>query len=187
MTFTSTTIRKLRALGLDQDTFDRVLEIFEEAKEAKPKKKGSAADRQERATRLPDDWALPEEWKQWALRIGLQPREVVREAISFKNYWSNCVGAKGMKLKWDLTWQTWCRRMLERSGRQPIEPDSNGGAAVPEGPQTFTDATWQAVARRYKSTGQWNRDWGPGPGEPGCRMPDKFRSRNLPVENEMGP
>ena len=45
MTFTSTTIRKLRALGLDQETFDKVLEIFEEAKESKPKKKGGAADR----------------------------------------------------------------------------------------------------------------------------------------------
>jgi hypothetical protein len=175
MTFTSTTIRKLRALNLDQDTFDKVLEIFEEAREAKPKKKGCAADRQDRATRLPDDWALPEDWKQWALRIGLQPREVVREAISFKSYWLNCAGEKGRKLVWKLTWQTWCRRMLERAGRQPIEPDAISAAVPVEGPQTFTDATWRAIAKRYQSTGQWNASsWGPSPEMMDCLMPERY-------------
>jgi len=172
MMFTSTTIRKLRALGLDQEVFDKVLEIFEEATLSKPKKKGCAADRQERATRLPDDWVLPEDWKQWALRIGLQPREVQREATSFKNYWLNCAGPKGMKLKWDLTWQTWCRRMLERAGRQPIEPDAISAAAPAEGPQTFTDATWRAIAKRIKAGAQWNPAWGPGPERMDCLMPD---------------
>lgn len=178
MTFTSATIRKLRALGLDQATFDAVLEIFEEARESKPKRKGDAADRAARATRLPTDWLLSEELKKWALDLGLQPREVVREAISFRNYWLNCAGAKGLKLDWDLTWMTWCRRMLERAGRQPIETDPTagpaGGAAPASGPETFTDATWRAIAKRYKSTGIWNPDYGPSPGRMDCRMPDAY-------------
>jgi len=174
MTFTRTTLQRLRALNLGQEIEDAILAIFEEATLSKPKKKGGAADRAERATRLPDDWVMPEEWKQWALGIGLHPREVVREAISFKNYWSNCAGAKGMKLKWDLTWQTWCRRMLERAGRQPIEPDTPGGAAPAEGPQTFTDATWRAIAKRIKAGAQWNPEWGPPPGRMDCLMPDQY-------------
>lgn len=175
MTFTSTTIRKLRALNLEQDIFDRVLEIFEDAKEAKPKKKGGAADREERTTRLPGDWVLPEDWRQWALGIGLQPREVVREAVSFKNYWLNCAGAKGLKLKWNLTWQTWCRRMLERAGRQPIEPEMSGAApALAEGPEAFTDATWRAIAKRVKGGAPWNPDWGPPPDRMDCKMPDVY-------------
>lgn len=175
MTFTSTTIKKLRALGLDQETFDAVLLIFEEAKEAKPKKKGNAADREMRATRLPDDWVLPTEWKEWALRIGLQPREVVREAAGFKSYWLNCAGGKGLKLRWELTWQVWCRRTLERAGRQPIEPETPGGAVpLAEGPDAFTDATWRAIAKRYKSGAPWNPEWGPPPDRMDCKMPDAY-------------
>lgn len=174
MTFTSTTIRKLRELGLDQETFDRILEIFEEAKEAKPKKNGSAADREARGTRLAEDWQLAPEWREWALAIGLQPREVVREAISFKTYWLNCAGAKGLKLKWNLTWQTWCRRMLERAGRQPIEPETSGGVALAAGPEAFTDRTWQAIAKRIKAGGPWNPEWGPPPGRMDCQMPVEY-------------
>lgn len=175
MTFTSTTIRRLRALNLEEPIFEAVLQIFEDAREAKVQKKGCAADRAVRATRLPDDWVLPEDWKQWALRIGVQPREVVREAISFKSYWLNCVGAKGQKLKWDLTWQTWCRRMLERAGRAPIEPETPGGAApLAEGPQAFTDATWRAIAKRYKAGTPWNPEWGPAPDRMDCKMPDAY-------------
>jgi len=186
MTFTSTTIRKLRALNLEQDIFDRVLQIFEEAKEAKPKKKGSAADRVERGTRLPDDWNLPLEYRQWAQSIGLGSYEINREATKFKNYWLNQANGKGIKLRWDLTWQNWCLGMLERAGRQPIQPTTHYSVGMIEQDE-YSDETWQAIARRYKTTGNWNAGWGPGPGEPGCRMPDKYKSRNSLVENEMGP
>lgn len=173
MTFTSVTIRKLRALNLEEPIFEAVLQIFEDAREAKVQKKGCAADRAVRATRLPDDWILPEEMKQWALRIGMQPREVVREAIAFKSYWLNCAGPRGQKLKWDLTWQTWCRRMLERAGRQPIDPET-ASAALVEGPEAFTDATWKAIAKRYRATGQWNPEWGAPPDRMDCKMPDAY-------------
>jgi hypothetical protein len=178
MTFTSTTIRKLRALGLEQTVFDAVLEIFEEARESKPKKVTSEAKRTSVGTRLPEDWSLPAEWREWAQNIGLQPREVNREATAFKNYWLNCADPKGKKLRWDLTWQTWCRRMLERLGREPLVIAADGGGSAPpaaNGPEAFTDATWQAIAKRFKSTGQWNSDsWGPPPGRMDCRMPDAY-------------
>lgn len=173
MTFTSTTIRKLRALGLDQATFDAVLLIFEDAKEAKAKKPGNVADRAARGTRLAEDWALPAAWSEWAAAVGLRGAEISREATKFKNYWLNQPGAKGIKLKWDLTWQNWCLGMLERAGRVPLAP--KGSTAIPaEGPEMFTDATWQAIAKRYKSTGQWNPAWGPGPGRMDCQMPDTY-------------
>ena len=121
---------------------------------------------------MPDDWVLPEDWRQWALRIGLQPREVVREATSFKNYWLNCPGQKGVKLRWDLTFQTWCRRMLERAGRQPIEAEIIDAVPVEAGPAAFTDATWRAIAKRYRSSNTWNPAWGPPPDRMDCLMPD---------------
>jgi len=176
MTFTTTTLRKLRALGLDQATFDAVLEIFEDAQQSKPKKKGCAADRAERATRLPEDWALPAEYSDAAQKMGLRPTEISREAMKFKNYWLNQAGAKGLKLAWPRTWSNWCISMLERAGRTPILPEisPNGSGGASEGPEAFTDATWAAISRRFKRTGQWNPAYGPEPGRMDCKMPEAY-------------
>lgn len=173
MPFTSTTIKKLRELNLPQTTFDKILEIFEDAQLSKPRKKGDAADRKERGTRLPDDWILPAEWRQWSVELGMRPHEADREGRNFKSYWLNCVGAKGIKLKWKLTWETWCRRTLERQGRPMNEP----GAPTPapaDGPDSFNDATWAAISKRWKSSGQWSPEWGPNPSRMDCRMPEKY-------------
>lgn len=175
MTFTRATLTKLRALNLPQETADAILEIFEEAQLSKPKKKGCVADRVARGTRLPDDWILPTEWRQWAISLGMRPNEVDREARGFKSYWLNVVGAKGLKLKWDLTWQTWCRRTLERWGRPMNDPETAKPEVSTTGPEHFTDSTWRAIARRYKSSGQWNSDeWGPPPGRMDCQMPVEY-------------
>lgn len=184
MTFTTSTLRKLRALNLGQDIEDQILAIFEEAREAK--KKGCAADRQERGTRLPADWVLPKAWGDWSLSVGMRRTEVLKEATKFKNYWLNAAGAKGIKLKWDLTWQNWCLGMLERAGREPIQSNLNAPATSLE-QECYSDETWEMIARRFKTTGNWNPGWGPGPSEPGCRMPDKFRGRYVSVDYEMGP
>lgn len=177
MTFTTTTLRKLRALGLDDATFDAVLEIFEDAQQSKPKKKGGADDRAARGTRLPEDWRLPPELQKYALDIGLKPREVQIEERKFRDYWIQQPGQKGIKITWAGTWRNWCLSMLERAGRAPILPESgpNGSGGVSEGPETFTDATWAAIAKRFKATGQWNStSWGPEPGRMDCQMPETF-------------
>lgn len=185
MTFTSTTIRKLRALNLEETIFEKVLEIFEEAKEVK--KKGSAADRKERGTRLPADWVLPKSWGDWSLSIGMHRSEIVREATKFKNYWLNAAGAKGIKLKWDLTWQNWCLGMLERAGREVIQAKVHFPAGGLEQDQ-YSSETWEAIVRRFKSTGNWNPGWGPSPSEIGCKMPARFLSLCTSQANsEMGP
>lgn len=176
MTFTVTTIKKLRAIGLDQATVDKVLEIFEEARLAKPQKKGCAADRAARGTRLQEDWVLPVEWREWAVRLGLRPHEADREARGFKSYWLNVAGPRGLKLKWNLTWQTWCRRMLERAGRPMNDPDAvpNGGSGSQGGPSGFTSETWQAIAKRHKAGAPWSPDWGPAPDRMDCQMPAEY-------------
>lgn len=172
MTFTVTTIKKLRALGLDEPTVDRVLEIFEEAKQAKPKK-GGAADREARGTRLPETWVIPTDWMERAKAMGMSTNEANREAAKFKNYWTNQPGQKGIKLTWPRTWDNWCISMLERAGRQPVLASDTPKSA--EGPEAFTDATWRAIAKRYKSSGQqWSPDWGPPPSSMGCLMPVEY-------------
>lgn len=174
MTFTRTTLQRLRALNLGQEIEDKILEIFEEANLSKPRKKGDKADRQERGTRLAEDWALPAEWRAWALQIGLQPFEVDREARKFHRWALNAKGDKGIKLRWDLTWQNWCEKMLSDAGRQPLAVNGTAPAAPAGGPETFTDATWRAIAKRVKSGATWNPAWGPPPDRMDCQMPDGY-------------
>jgi len=179
MTFTRTTLQRLRALNLGQEMEDAILAIFEEATLSKPKKKGCAADRQERGTRLADNWVLPDEWRKWALNIGLRPFEVDREARQLHRWALNAKGDKGIKLRWDLTWQNWCEKTLKDAGRQPMVVNGTGPAAPAEGPQTFTDATWRAIAKRYKATGLWNPSYGPSPDCMDCLMPDELISAEV--------
>lgn len=63
-------------------------------------------------SRLPDDWRLPEDWKTWALEIrpDWSPQGVVRESISFRDYWISAAGSKAVKRNWLATWRTWIRR-----------------------------------------------------------------------------
>ncbi len=174
MTFTVATIKKLRALGLDEPTVERVLEIFEEARVAKSTAKGSAVDRQARGTRLPEDWQLPPEWRDWALAVGLRQHEINREETKFKNYWLNAAGAKGLKLKWKLTWENWCISTLERAGRTPNPPPGAPSAPTAGSPDGFDEATWAAISKRFKGGAPWSPDWGPPPNSMGCLMPVQY-------------
>jgi uncharacterized protein YdaU (DUF1376 family) len=60
------------------------------------------------ATRLSEDWQLPDEWAIWAKqeRPDLNPNKV---ADSFKDYWIAQPSAKGKKTNWQATWRNWVR------------------------------------------------------------------------------
>lgn len=62
-----------------------------------------------RASRLPEDWALPEDWKSWALSAKPNWPEawVQRTADDFRDYW--LAAPKGTKLDWLATWRKWVR------------------------------------------------------------------------------
>ena len=59
-------------------------------------------------TRLPEDWTLPNEWRQWA--EGERP-DVDVEALgdSFRDFWVSKPGKDGRKLDWLATWRNWVR------------------------------------------------------------------------------
>lgn len=65
-----------------------------------------------RATRLPADWVLPDEWADWAK--GERPDlDLMTTAAGFHDYWRAKAGKDGRKLDWQATWRNWVRN--ERS------------------------------------------------------------------------
>ena len=91
-----------------------------------------------RGSRLPNDWELPEDWRQWTLCNCpvSTPEAVDREALIFANYWQSLAGQKATKTDWRKTWQNWTMRTFA-SG--PVRP-----------PRTFArpDDSWQERRRQ---------------------------------------
>lgn len=65
-----------------------------------------------RASRLPTDWVLPDDWRQWA-RAERSDMDLDRAAASFADYWHGKAGKDGRKADWAATWRNWVRN--ERS------------------------------------------------------------------------
>jgi hypothetical protein len=58
-----------------------------------------------RATRLPEDWRLPAEWKQWAVDgHHLNPEAVVKASLRFRDHFLGAPGRHGTKTNWLATW-----------------------------------------------------------------------------------
>ncbi|MCL1512452.1 hypothetical protein DTI93_08650 [Parasaccharibacter sp. TMW 2.1884] len=64
-----------------------------------------------RGHRLPDDWHPSPELIDYANERNLNPQ---REAEDFRDYWHSKPGAGGVKLDWNATFRTWCRRSADR-------------------------------------------------------------------------
>lgn len=72
----------------------------------------------QRGSRLPADWALPPEWREDALTLGLPWNRIDRTADSFRDYWLAAAGSKGVKQDWRATWRNWVRREAEGGGNR---------------------------------------------------------------------
>ena len=85
-----------------------------------PKPEGlapSPKSKRDRGTRLPDDWVLPSEWRQWAReRRGWSDAEISEEAEIFANYWQAKSGSGACHTSWAKTWKNWVIRSHRPSG-----------------------------------------------------------------------
>lgn len=86
-----------------------------------------------RASRLPENWEPDIEF---AISLGLSRSEALAEATKFREWWPAQPGQKGVKLDWDLTWKTWCRKAVEDRTSRPrsTSPPQPGGS-----PKTFDE------------------------------------------------
>jgi len=78
-------------------------------------------------SRLPDDWAPPEDWLAWA-RAEKPGINALQEADKFRDYWHGVAGAKGRKANWHSTWRNWIRNARVGNG---FTGYSNNGSSEP--------------------------------------------------------
>lgn len=74
-----------------------------------------------RGTRLPEDWILPPEWRDWALQEQptWTPEHCEQVAASFRDYWIAKAGVNATKRDWFATWRNWVRREGPMRGADP--------------------------------------------------------------------
>lgn len=78
-----------------------------------------------RASRLAQDWVLPDEWEAWAkeARPDLDVKDV---ADRFKDFWVAKAGKDGSKLDWQATWRNWVRN-TKAQGFAPARQSTHSG------------------------------------------------------------
>lgn len=69
--------------------------------------------------RLPDDFAMPSEWIDWAMeKRGWTRAETIEEAECFTRYWQ-AKGRDAAKRSWKKTWQNWAVSSRRQGSRNP--------------------------------------------------------------------
>ncbi|RKR44565.1 helix-turn-helix domain-containing protein [Paraburkholderia sp. BL17N1] len=83
------------------------------------------------ASRLSEDWTLPDEWRLWALedtdvnRAAKWSDDHVRAvAQRFRDYWIAQPDSRGLRLDWFATWRNWCR---DSKAAMPVARKGSGG------------------------------------------------------------
>lgn len=104
---------------------------------------GTTSRGAKRATRIPDDWSISQDLRDWAVDQGYTPEFVVAENAKFVDYWRGIPGQKGTKLDWPGTWRNWIRRAVENQPRQ---------SRTPADPVGRLERTLQRVAQRENNT-----------------------------------
>jgi hypothetical protein len=147
-------------------------------KEEKKSAPAGAAD-DAKGTRLPKNWQLPTEYRDWALKeIQITPEHVEREASQFRDYWVGLPSAKGRKADWFATWRNWVRR--NHSDRQASDGHHASGVKRPA-PYWWRDRperacnlppeVWRSAVSNF-ANGTWPIETlGPPPGAEGCLIP----------------
>lgn len=99
-------------------------EGVDDASQAAPDASPSAPARL--GSRLPNDWTLPAEWREWALQAQptWSPEHAGKVADSFKDFWIGKAGKDGRKADWEATWRNWVRREQPMRGQARPPADS---------------------------------------------------------------
>jgi hypothetical protein len=113
---------KLLGAGYDGASSKRVAEEEQEEHGKKTSSSSSrtpsAAAKETKGTRIPDDFTVTDAMKKWAAEN--VPRiSWPRETTKFVNHWKSKAGRDATKVKWDLAWQNWLLNADDHLGPAP--------------------------------------------------------------------
>jgi len=112
----------------------------------KKKEKEESVVSRKRATRLTEDWKIPDEWLQEAVQAGMSLQQAANEAERMKN-WS--MGSKnGVKLDWRATWRNWFKDKILNTPTQKPFGTTNGRRGIVD---AFFDSETRRTADEQRS------------------------------------
>jgi len=126
--------------------------IFQlDVKEKKESKKSA------RGTRIPPDFSIDDEDREFAASLGIPPDAVEAETPQFSDYGSSVAGAKGVKLNWKATWRNRMRDLKKYRPTARILPISHG---PPPGKGGFVTVLMDKHRERQDETGDFETSAG---------------------------
>jgi hypothetical protein len=100
-------------------------------------------------SRLPNDFELPEDWRQWAkVNCLASDAQIDTEAANFADYWI-AKPSQATSLDWKRTWQKWARKSFSPAGNR--RPQSTGTYGT--SPEKHQVEGISAMIARLKSEG----------------------------------
>lgn len=101
--------------------------------DAAPAKSQRQRTDSKRGSRLPQDWDLPADLRQWAqINFSSDDAAISLEAERFRDFWIAKPGQAGCKLDWPATWRNWCRNahgVPATKVRRPVNEFTDRAAA----------------------------------------------------------
>lgn len=95
--------------------------LAREEKRREEKKVNTERESSPRATRLPTDLTLPDDWSSFCQteRPDLDPAKTFDK---FRDYWTAKAGKDGAKLDWLATWRNWVREERKQPAQRQAQP-----------------------------------------------------------------
>lgn len=122
---------------------------------------------------------LAAEWRPSAEGIAFAERrhphvDWQREARAFRDYW--LAKPDGLSADWEASWRRWLDRATQFATRREPQTDRTQREWAP------SEEPWHMRVRVLVEKETWLNEWGPRPGQDGCRVPaDVLRRFGYPV------
>lgn len=149
---------------------DRLYDLAIKGAAIKPKRAPKAKPRSQLPDGFPDQPQIDRAKAFWALRGRMDLVGAIQDqADQFRDHHT---GRGTLAADWPATWGTWMRNAPRMTRPPPGWEDKTGKS-------TETPEVWKWRVKAYReghpddniAKGYWRADWGPLPGQPGCRAP----------------
>lgn len=131
------------------ETYPKPLQVSTDEPSVNRQEPERGAARSPKGSRLPLDWSLPDEYREWSMaNLGWSADQAKEIAERFADYWHAVTGKNATKADWFATWRNWCRREKPSGGK----PTSNMTRSLP---QPGAVRQRHGIAERFDEVAGW--------------------------------